>query len=59
MSSHHTAINDEMLIMKAKTLSEQLNVPEFFVTLEGGLNALRTDEEPNASCTRGKLKVQI
>ena len=29
MSSQHTAINDEMLIMKAKILSEQLNVTEF------------------------------
>jgi len=29
MSSHHAAINDEMLIMKAKTLGEQLNVTEF------------------------------
>ena len=55
MSSHHAAINDEMLIMKAKTLGEQLN----FVTLEGGFNALRTDEESNTSCTRGKLKLQI
>ena len=55
MSSHHAAINDEILIMKAKTLGEQLN----FVTLEGGFNALRTDEESNASCTRGKLRMQI
>ena len=30
MSLHHAAINDEMLIMKAKTLGEQLNVTEFF-----------------------------
>ena len=30
-----------------------------FVTLEGEFNALRIDEESNASCTRGKLKVQI
>ena len=29
MSSQHAAINDEMLIMKAKTLGEQLNVTEF------------------------------
>jgi len=29
MSSHHTAINDEMLIIKAKTLVEQLNVAKF------------------------------
>ena len=29
MSSQHAAINDEMLIMKAKTLDEQLNVTEF------------------------------
>ena len=29
MSSHHAAINDEMLIMKAKTLGEQLNITEF------------------------------
>lgn len=29
MSLHHAAINDEMLIMKAKTLGEQLNVTEF------------------------------
>ena len=28
MSSQHAAINDEMLIMKAKTLGEQLNVLE-------------------------------
>ena len=30
MSSHHAAINDEMLIMKAKTLGEQLNITELF-----------------------------
>ena len=30
MFLHHAAINDEMLIMKAKTLGEQLNVTEFF-----------------------------
>ena len=30
MSLHHAAINDEMLLMKAKTLGEQLNVTKFF-----------------------------
>ena len=30
ISLHHAAINDEMLLMKAKTFGEQSNVTKFF-----------------------------
>ena len=54
MSSHHAAINDEMLITKAKTLGDQLDIKDFSYS-RGWLQRFKTRRVSNENCTMGKL----
>ena len=58
MSSHHAAINDEMFIMKAKTLGEQLNITEFCYS-RGWIQRFKKRRGIKRKLYEGELKLQI